>query len=187
MVVPVHLREVVVVEARQELGEEVVDRDHSLIRQIGEVERIVGLAHGGVSRSVSSCAPAACRRFRSGEHLQVELFIERRDLALSGAHEQLTGHGDEDAVIAGGMIDEGMAQLLGHQGGIAGTFEQMIQARQQFVTCGEFGRQSGTDARAERDQLLAPQLVQQPSISGEHDTQQGLGVEAGARQKPQLI
>jgi hypothetical protein len=35
------------------------------------------------------------------EDLQVEFFIERGDLALRGAHEQLTGHGDEDAVVAG--------------------------------------------------------------------------------------
>jgi hypothetical protein len=131
-----------VLEACQELGEEVVDRDNRLIRQIGEVERIERLAHGVASGSVSSCATAARGRFRPGKDLQVELFIERRNLALGGAHEQLSGHGDEDAVVAGGVIDEGVAQLLGHQGGVAGTLEQMIQARQQLIAGGELGRQS---------------------------------------------
>jgi hypothetical protein len=72
--------------------------------------------------------------------------LEGRDLALGGAHEELCCHGDEDAVVAGGVIDKGVAQLLGHQGSVAGTFEQVIQTRQQFLACGEFGRQSSADA-----------------------------------------
>ena len=44
------------------------------------------------------------------------------------------------------QIDEGVAQLLGHQSGIASALEQVIQARQQFLSRGELSRQSCPDA-----------------------------------------
>ena len=45
-----------------------------------------------------------------GEDLQVEFFIEHGDVTLRGAHQQLGGHGDKDAVVAGGVITQGVAQ-----------------------------------------------------------------------------
>jgi len=124
VVVAAHLVEVVVLEASQELGEEAVDGDDRFIGQIGEVERIVQLAHGVTPVSVSSRAAATRGRFRSGKHLQVELLIEGGDLALGGTHEQLTGHGDKDAVVPGGVIDEGVTQLCKRPGVTSGDLKK---------------------------------------------------------------
>lgn len=58
--------------------------------------------------------PARCRSVGTSEDLQIELLVQGSDLALRGAHEQLTGHGDEDAVVVGGMVDECVVQLARH-------------------------------------------------------------------------
>ena len=82
------------------------------------------------------------------EDLEVEFFIEYGDVALSRAHEQLCGHGDKDAVVAHGVVAQGVAQLLGHEVGIAGGGEEMVEAREEFIAGGHAGGQSGANARA---------------------------------------
>ena len=79
-------------------------------------------------------------------------------LALRGGHEELGGHGDEDAVVSGGVIAEGLAQLAGHEAGVAGGSEQVLEAGEQFLARGGLGGQARSDARAQWDQLLAAQL-----------------------------
>jgi hypothetical protein len=54
-----------------------------------------------------------------------------------------------------------MSQFLVHQSGIAGGGEQMIEASQEFVSGGDTGGQAGADARAQWDEFLAPQLIEQ--------------------------
>jgi hypothetical protein len=65
-----------------------------------------------------------------GKHIQVQLLIELREFTLGTHGQQFCGHGGEDAVVAGGVIAQGMAQLRGHQTGIAGISKKMLQASQ---------------------------------------------------------
>ena len=125
-------------------------------------------------------------RGRRREDLQVELFVEHGEVTLGRGHEQLGGHADAEAVVAGGVIDQGMAELWGHQAGVAGGGEQLVEAGEQLVAGRDAGGEPGADTAAERDQLLAPQLVEQAGVAGEDDAQQGLGVEAGAGEQAQL-
>ncbi len=49
------------------------------------------------------------------EDLEEELFVEPCEFAVGGDGEQLVGEIHEHAVIAGGVIGEGDAQLAGHE------------------------------------------------------------------------
>jgi hypothetical protein len=44
------------------------------------------------------------------------------------------------------VIDQGVAQLTGHQARVAGSDEQVLQAGQQFLAAGELGSQACADA-----------------------------------------
>src|SRR5271165_2587850 len=83
----------------------------------------------GSASSVMSASPDAARglSLRRSEHLQIELFIKFGDFALRRSHQQFGRHADEDAVIAGGVITQRVAQLLGHEARIAGGGEQMTK------------------------------------------------------------
>src|ERR1700676_1721200 len=109
-----------------------------------------GKTNGLVSWSMSTACDGAARGLGLGrsEHLQVELFIEFGDFALCRSHQEFRGHADEDAVIAGGVVTQGISQLLGHEAGIAGGGEQMFEAGQEFLAGGDAGGGAGTDARA---------------------------------------
>src|SRR5216684_7560548 len=89
-----------------------------------------GKRNGSVSSSMSASRGSAARSLslRRGEHLQIEFFIEFGDFALCRRHQELGRHADEDTVVAGGVVTQGISQLLGHQAGIAGGGEQMFEA-----------------------------------------------------------
>jgi hypothetical protein len=44
------------------------------------------------------------------------------------------------------VIDQGVAQLTGHQARVAGSDEQVLQAGEQFLAAGELGSQACADA-----------------------------------------
>ncbi len=85
------------------------------------------------------------------------------------------------------MIDERLSQFPGHQLGIAGGDEQMVEAGQEFFAGGDAGGEACADAGSEGDEFLAPEFIDQAAIAAEHDAQQGLGVEARAREESQFI
>jgi hypothetical protein len=49
---------------------------------------------------------------------------------------QFSGHGGQDAEVAGGVIAQGLHQLGGHQTGIAGLVEKMLEAGHELVAFG---------------------------------------------------
>jgi len=102
------LREVMVLEARIEFGEEVVDCDDGSSGSSGKSNGSLG------SNMIESLVSFESHRGGSSTYLVVQrpaskAFIASCDLALDGTHERLAGHGHEDAVVAGGVIDEGVA------------------------------------------------------------------------------
>lgn len=85
-------------------------------------------------KELSSCGSAARGvGFEFAEDLQVELLVECGDLALGRGHEELGSHGYKDAVVSGGVIDEGLAEFTRHQAGVAGGGEQVLKAGEQFL------------------------------------------------------
>jgi hypothetical protein len=67
-----------------------------------------------------------------GEHLEKEFFVETSELAIGRDGEQLVGEIHEYAVVSGGMIGEGDAELAGHERRIAGRGEQVIEAGERI-------------------------------------------------------
>ncbi len=47
--------------------------------------------------------------------------------------EQLGAHGHEQAVVAGSVIDEGIAEFGGHEGSVASHGESMAEELREFV------------------------------------------------------
>src|ERR1700722_1697505 len=99
-----------------------------------------GNTSGSVSSAMSaSRGTARGLSLRLSKHLQIELFIEFGDFALRRRHQQFGRHADKDTVIASGVVTQGVAQLLGHQTGIAGGREQMFKAGQELFSGGNAG------------------------------------------------
>ena len=92
----------------------------------------------------------------------------------------------EDAVVAGGVIAQRVTQLLSSSGWHCPRRPADDPGRRAVLRDGVLGGQPGADAAAQRDQLLAAQLLDQPGVAGEHHAQQRLRVEAGAGHQAQL-
>ena len=84
------------------------------------------------------------------------------------------------------MVAQGLAQRRGHQRCVAGGGEQVFQAGGEFAGAGLPGGEAGADAAVDRQQLLLVQPGGEPAVACEDHAEQGLRVEAGARQQPQL-
>ena len=142
---------------------------------------VIGAASAGSRRPLAGAADAG-----RGEDLEIELFVELRQLALGGDGEEVAGHGGEHAVIAEGVLAERGHELGGHEAGVAGGVEQMRQAGAQLLPTGVLQGQAAADAAAEGPQVLAPEEVGQAAVAGQHDAEQGARVEVRAGQQPQL-
>lgn len=64
-----------------------------------------------------------------GEDLEVEFLVQRLHILTTRGDEQFVGHVHQEAQIAGGVFAEGLLERGGHQPGVAGGFEEMLQAR----------------------------------------------------------
>jgi hypothetical protein len=83
-----------------------------------------------------------------GKDLEEEFFVEACELAVGRDGEQLVGEIHENAVVAGGMIGEGDAELAGHEGGVAGRGEQVIEAGEELVARGVVESEPASDSLA---------------------------------------
>ena len=90
------------------------------------------------------------------------------DLLLGGGGEQFGGHGGEHAVVADGVVAQGGPQFRGHEMGIAGGGEQMLEGGAQRLAFGVLHRKAYADTAAERQQVVAAQLGGQSPVTGEH-------------------
>src|ERR1700693_6343214 len=108
--------------------------------------------------------------------LQVELLIELWSFALGRGAQELGAHRGEDAVVAGGMIAQGVAQLRGHERGVAGNAQQVLEAGGEFFTGGVLHRKASTNAAAQGQQFLATQVLGKPQVACEHNAQARSGV-----------
>ncbi len=63
--------------------------------------------------------PEMTSQCRLGEDLEVEFFVELGQFLAGGGGERLRRHDGEDAVVAVGVVAQGLAQWRGHQRGVA--------------------------------------------------------------------
>jgi hypothetical protein len=120
------------------------------------------------------------------EGFQEKLFIKAWQVSISGEGEQLIAEIHEDAVVAGSMIGEGGFELGGHEAGIAGGFEQVVEAGEEFVAGCILEDEAAADAATEWHQLGAAKTLDQTCITGEDDTEELARIEILAGQHTQL-
>ena len=136
-------------------------------------------------------ASSACRLAPGGLlgwtiEFEEQLLVQLIQLALGGGRKEFGRHLGEHPVIAHGMITEGLAESCRHQSGVTGFGHQVFQAAEKFTAAGRLGVQTDPDATTQRDQFFPAQFFGEPGISGEEDTEQALGIEAGTGQQAQF-
>src|ERR1700744_2501533 len=73
------------------------------------------------------------------EDVEEEVLGEAGQVAVGGDGEQLVGEVHHDAVVAGGVVGERGLELVGHEAGVAGGGEEVIEAGEQLVAGGVVG------------------------------------------------
>ena len=112
-----------------------------------------------------------------GEDIEVELLVEARELALRGDGEELVGEVHEDAVVAGGVIGECVLELIGHERGVAGGEEEVVEAGEELVAIGVVEDEATANAAAEGEELRGAEALGEAEVAGEDDAEELLGVE----------
>ena len=62
-------------------------------------------------RQSSACSAARRIRRRHVEHVEVQFFVEHGGFGLRRAHEQVSRHADEDAVVASRVITQKLSLI----------------------------------------------------------------------------
>ena len=62
------------------------------------------------------------------ENLEEELLVELRKFAADGVIEECGGHIGEHAIVAHGVIGEGLGEFRGKQCGVAGLVGEVLEA-----------------------------------------------------------
>ena len=132
--------------------------------------------------------PRALGLGRLGEYFEEEFFVESSELALGGDGQQLVGEIHQDAVVSCGVIGERDAKLAGHEGGIAGGCEEVIEAREQLIARGVIEHEAGRRMREPRGSNSAVRSRSGKRASPAKTTQRScLGVELLAGQDAKLV
>ena len=84
------------------------------------------------------------------------------------------------------MIGEGDAELTGHERGIAGGDEEMIETSEQLLARGVIDGETTADARAKGQELGRAETLGQSRVAGEDDAEELFAIELFAGQDAQL-
>lgn len=121
------------------------------------------------------------------EDVEVELFIESGQLALVGGGERLVGEIHEDAVVSDGVVDESGLELCGHEAGVSGGGELVVETGEQLVVRGIVEDEAAADPRAEWQELRRAEAIGEARVAGEDDAEELSGVEVFAGEDAQLV
>ena len=114
--------------------------------------------------------------------LEEELFVEPSELAVGGDSAELVAEIQEHAVVSGGVVGEGDAELTGHERGFPAAASRWVEAGEQLVAGGVVEGESSPDARAERERVGRAESLGQSRVAGEDDAEQLLAIEIFAGQ-----
>jgi hypothetical protein len=103
------------------------------------------------------------------EDVQVELFVDLRDIVFVGGHEEFTRHGHENTEVAGGMLDQGFPRGLGEQVHVARLLECVGENLFEFLARGIVQHQPGADPGAERHEVRFAKAILESAIAGQDD------------------
>ena len=84
------------------------------------------------------------------------------------------------------MGDEGVFERVGHEGGVAGLSEEVVEELCEVFGLGGEHDEALTEARGEREQVRGAQLVEQAVVAREDDAQDGARVEVGGGEQAHL-
>jgi len=115
------------------------------------------------------------------EDLEEELLVELGELAARGVGEELGGEVGEHAVVAHGVIGEGLGERWGEQQGVAGAAGEVGEAVEELVAAGVLEAEAGADARAEGQEVVVAQALAEAGIAGEDDASGGCASRSSRR------
>ena len=124
---------------------------------------------------------------RSGEGVQEQLLIKVIEITVSGDGQQLTGHVEQGAIVAGGVVAQGSAEFSGHELRRAGLGEGVAEAGEQFLGTGARQGEADPDTAVQRQQFLCLQALAEAAVTGQDDGEQEVGVELCLAQQAQFI
>jgi len=84
------------------------------------------------------------------------------------------------------MLGEGGLELRGHEAGVAGRFEEVVEAGEQLVSRGCLQGEAAADAAAEGGQLGGPESMGEAPVAGEDDAEELARIEVLAGEDAQL-
>ena len=142
-----------------------------------------GRRGGGSSPTTGAAGVGGRRR----EGLQKQLFIEAVKVTVGGDGQQLAGHVEQGAVVAGRVVAQGSAQFRGHERRRAGFGEGMAEAGEQFLGAGARQGEADPDTAFQRQQFLCLQALAEAAVTGQDDGEQEVGVELCLAQQAQFI
>jgi hypothetical protein len=119
--------------------------------------------------------------------VEVEFFIEAREVALCSDSEELVGEVHEDAEIARSVVDESGLELVRHEGGVARGLEDVVEAGEELVVASITEDEASSDAAAEREQVGSAQALWETLVAGKDDAEELLGVEVFAGEDSDLV
>ncbi len=96
--------------------------------------------------SAASASRALEGRLGHSEDLEEELLVERAAVALEARLEELIRGVHEDAEVAGGVVHQGGEQLGGHELGIAGGGQGVLEAGEEVVAGAVFEGEANAEA-----------------------------------------
>jgi hypothetical protein len=114
-----------------------------------------------------------------GIGLEVELLVELSEFFAGSEGEELAGHDGEDPEISGGVFDESGHEFCGHEVGVSGLVEDMVEPVEEFFGGEVVEAESDSDATGDGEEFLATELLDEAAITGEDDGQDGSGIEVG--------
>ncbi len=121
-----------------------------------------------------------------GKDFEVEFFVDLLAFLVTGGGQQIVGHIHEQAQVAGGVFAERLDQRGAQELGVAGGFEQVVEAFLQLLGRQSFQAQAAADAAGDGQQLGLFQPGGQALVAGQDDGQDGAGVQVGTGQQAQF-
>ena len=121
-----------------------------------------------------------------GKDFEVEFFIDLLAFLLRGGGQQVVGHIHEQAQVAGGVFAEGLDERGAQELGIAGGFEQVVEAFLELLGGQGFRAQAAADAAGDGQEVGFFQAAGQALIAGQDDGEDGARVQVGAGQQAQF-
>src|SRR5258708_5881657 len=99
-------------------------------------------------------------------------------------------HAEDGGAVATKRVAEGgdaRLELGGHQAGVTGGFEEVVEAGEELVALRVVKNETASDPAAERKQVWSAKALAESGVPGEDDAEELTGIELFAGENAQLV